>query len=194
MSLRDIARALTEEGYPTPRGAPAWSAKLIWWILRRRSLPSFVHGSLGARGVEKGGRLGRSVPRRRLSPEERQDLDDAEVRRLRALRPKTRGDCEGGPRPCAWVSCKWHLALDVDKETGVVRLNFPRGAEYRGEIDWEGMRESCALDVADRGDVTSLEEVGDITGLSKVAVLKIGREALAKAYDAGLALDPFVEE
>ena len=39
-------------------------------------------------------------------------------------RPVTRGDCLpggcNGQRPCPWVSCKAHLALDVDERTGSI--------------------------------------------------------------------------
>lgn len=60
-----------------------------------------------------------------------------------AERPKTRGDCVGGVRPCPWVSCRYHLAIDV-KENGNLVVNFP------GKSIAE-MRTTCALDVADRG-------------------------------------------
>lgn len=57
-------------------------------------------------------------------------------------RPKTRGDCVDSPRPCPWVSCREHLALDVSA-TGSIKMNFP-GLEV-----WQ-MNETCALDVVDR--------------------------------------------
>src|SRR5262245_61305530 len=60
-------------------------------------------------------------------------------------RPKTRGEC-GAERPCPWVSCRYHLYLDVNPETGVVKFNHP------DKEVWE-LKESCALDIADRGGV-----------------------------------------
>src|SRR5580765_7260786 len=67
-------------------------------------------------------------------------------------RPVMREDCQGGERPCPFVSCKHHLYLDVSARTGAIKLNFP-------DLEvWE-MTETCALDVADRGG-TTLEEVG----------------------------------
>src|SRR6185312_13612104 len=67
-------------------------------------------------------------------------------------RPVTRADCQGGERPCPFVSCKHHLYLDVSARTGAIKLNFP-------DLEvWE-MSETCALDIADRGGAT-LEEVG----------------------------------
>jgi len=39
---------------------------------------------------------------------------------LDANRPKTRADCEGGHRPCPYVSCKYNLFVDVNPRTGSV--------------------------------------------------------------------------
>jgi hypothetical protein len=85
-------------------------------------------------------------------------------------RPRTRGDCESGPRPCPWVSCRHHLALDVT-ESGGLRHTFP-------DVEvWE-MRETCALDLADREGMT-LEEVGDLLNVTREAVRKTETGALA---------------
>jgi hypothetical protein len=40
-------------------------------------------------------------------------------------RPRTRGDCKDGARPCPFVSCAHHLYLDVSAESGAIKLNFP---------------------------------------------------------------------
>ena len=45
-----------------------------------------------------------------------------------------------------FISCKHHLYLDVNPETGSIKLNFPHLEP------WE-MLESCSLDVAERGVV-----------------------------------------
>lgn len=71
-------------------------------------------------------------------------------------RPRTRGDCEGGERPCPWVSCRHHLYLDV-KDTGAIQFN----AE-----SFEEMSQTCALDVADEGPHT-LEHVGGLLGVTR---------------------------
>ena len=60
------------------------------------------------------------------------------------IRPSTREDCRGGIRPCPWVSCAYHLYLDVNPSTGEIKLNFPDK-----EI-WE-LEHCCALDVMDEG-------------------------------------------
>ena len=72
-------------------------------------------------------------------------------------RPSVRGECTG-ERPCPYVSCQYHLALDVTA-VGNLKLNFP-------DLEvWE-MDETCVLDVAGRGGAT-LEEVGRCMNLSK---------------------------
>lgn len=58
-------------------------------------------------------------------------------------RPQTRAACVDGPRPCPWVSCRHHLALEVT-DAGV-RLMLPEDPE-----DWHGLQ-TCSLDVADQG-------------------------------------------
>lgn len=80
-------------------------------------------------------------------------------------RPKTRGDCVDGPRPCPFVSCSHHLYLDVSPKTGSIKLNFP-------DLDVDELKETCALDVADRGG-TILEEVGALMNLTRERVRQI---------------------
>ncbi len=87
-------------------------------------------------------------------------------------RPETRGACKDMPRPCPFVSCKHHLYLDVNPETGSIKLNFP-------DLEpWE-MRETCALDVADRGGIT-LEEVGEILNLTRERIRQVEVRGLLK--------------
>src|SRR5690606_21580464 len=53
-------------------------------------------------------------------------------------RPVTRGECMSEARPCPWVACKYHLYLDVNPETGSIKINFP-------DLEpWE-MKDTCAL-------------------------------------------------
>jgi len=80
-------------------------------------------------------------------------------------RPATRAACACGQRPCPFVSCKYHLYLDVNQHTGTIKLNFP-------DLEvWE-MAETCALDVADRGG-TTLEEVGAIMNLTRERIRQV---------------------
>ena len=92
-------------------------------------------------------------------------------------RPRTRGDCLpggcNGERPCPWVSCKAHLALDVDEVNGSIKVNFP-------DLEvWE-LRDTCALDVADRDGIT-LEEVGKLMNLTRERVRQLELQALSGA-------------
>lgn len=85
-------------------------------------------------------------------------------------RPQTRAGCLDGPRPCPFVSCTYHLYLDVDPRNGAIKLNFP-------DAEVEGLRESCALDVADRGGAL-LEEVGAFMNLTRERVRQLELNSL----------------
>ena len=91
---------------------------------------------------------------------------------LDATRPKVRGDCVEGARPCPYVSCKYNLYVDVNPRTGSVKMNFP------DKELWE-LSETCALDVADRAGIT-LEEVGVIMNLTRERVRQLEMRGLAK--------------
>lgn len=89
---------------------------------------------------------------------------------LEARRPRTRGDCAAGVRPCPWVGCKHHLYLDVNPRTGSLKLNLP-------ELEpWE-LVDTCSLDVADHGGAT-LETVGGHMNLTRERVRQVELTAL----------------
>jgi len=91
-------------------------------------------------------------------------------------RPNTRLQCENDIRPCPWVACKHHLYLDVNPETGSIKINFP-------DLEpWE-MNETCALDVADRSGIT-LEEVGEIMNLTRERIRQVEVRGLLKLKSA----------
>lgn len=103
-------------------------------------------------------------------------------------KPRTRSECADGPRPCPFVSCKYHLFIDVSPRTGAIKLNFP-------DLEvWE-MNESCALDVADRGG-TTLEDVGAIMNLTRERIRQVEVKALAKleALRDMMALRDYIDE
>ncbi len=97
-------------------------------------------------------------------------------------RPRSRGECKEGERPCPYVSCKHHLYLDVNPETGSIKLNFP-------DLEvWE-MAETCSLDVADRGGIT-LEEVGEILNLTRERIRQVEVRGLLKLKMIGPGEEP----
>lgn len=95
--------------------------------------------------------------------------------------PASRSDCKTGYRPCPFVSCRFHLYLDVT-EHGAIKLNFP------DQEPWE-MKISCALDVAEAGDGLTLEELGGLLNLTRERTRQIERLALDKV-DRGLDETP----
>ncbi len=103
-------------------------------------------------------------------------------------RPRTRADCKDGPRPCPFVSCVHSLYLDVSARTGAIKLNYP-------DLEPEDMKESCALDVADRGGAT-LEDVGAIMNLTRERIRQLEVKAFAKlsAAEEMEDLRDFVDE
>jgi hypothetical protein len=109
-------------------------------------------------------------------------LSKAELNRGRELypetdywKPRSRSECKDMERPCPFVSCKYHLYIDVHPVRGSIKLNFP-------DLEiWE-MTETCALDVADRGGIT-LEEVGEIMNLTRERVRQVETAGLARLQD-----------
>jgi hypothetical protein len=87
-------------------------------------------------------------------------------------RPETRSECRGDTRPCPWVSCRHHLYLDVNPETGSIKINFP-------DIEPWDMPETCSLDIAERGGIT-LEEVGVIMNLTRERIRQVEVRGLLK--------------
>ncbi len=87
-------------------------------------------------------------------------------------RPQSRRECLNMERPCPFVSCKYHLYIDVHPVRGSIKVNFP-------DVEvWE-MTDTCALDVADRGGIT-LEEVGEIMNLTRERVRQVETAGLGK--------------
>jgi hypothetical protein len=123
----------------------------------------------------------RPVRARTLSVKRLSRSDSPLTREMRAsveqLRPKTRGDCAEGPRPCPHVSCRHHLYLDVSPRTGAIKLNFP-------DLEVWDMPISCALDVAGEG-ATTLEDVGGILNLTRERIRQLELAALGRLEALG---------
>ncbi len=133
---------------------------------------------------KKGRRSSRTIATRRLSREELALAE--ELKTVMYDRPHNREQCVHGMRPCPYVACKHHLYLDVNPETGSIKLNFP-------DLEvWE-MQETCALDVADRGGIT-LEEVGEILNLTRERIRQVEVKGLQKLRESAdnLGLQDFL--
>lgn len=98
-------------------------------------------------------------------------LDYLKSRAVEVRRPRYRSECPV-VRPCPFVSCRYHLYLDVT-ESGSIKFNF------FGMEPWE-VRPSCALDAAEQlGDMT-LKQIGDRMGLTRERIRQIETSALRK--------------
>lgn len=68
-------------------------------------------------------------------------------------------------RPCPWAACSKHLALDLNPQTGSIRLAF-------SDIETWELKETCSLDVAEHDGMT-LEEVGALTNVTRERIRQI---------------------
>ncbi|MFH1530108.1 MAG: sigma factor-like helix-turn-helix DNA-binding protein [Pseudomonadota bacterium] len=87
-------------------------------------------------------------------------------------RPGCRAECATVPRPCPFVSCRYHLYLDVNPRTGTIKFNFPG-------LGVSQIAVSCALDVAEAGPWT-LEEIGGRLNITRERARQLAEQALAK--------------
>lgn len=73
--------------------------------------------------------------------------------------PRTRADCLGGPRPCPWMGCKYHLAVSVTR-AGNLLIEAPLGPDGEPDLDAQEARGgTCALDVIDRAEFATEEGI-----------------------------------
>lgn len=97
-------------------------------------------------------------------------------------RPKLRSECENGIRPCPFVSCRFHLYLQL--VGGNLRLN------HKGKEPWE-LEHSCALDIADEGPHT-LEEIATWIGATRERVRQIETFAMLKLNERHPDLETYL--
>lgn len=99
--------------------------------------------------------------------------------------PRTRAECEDGPRPCPWVRCRYHLLGEALFGGRGYKIYLHRdGVQGPWDLDPEW---SCALDVADRGPLT-LERIGQVMGVTRERVRQIESRVMRRA--AGVAPYP----
>ena len=136
--------------------------------------------ALPATERRKGRRRSRTIPMRQLTRDEL--IQGAELTDLIDYdRPESRADCKNMHRPCPFVSCRYHLYLEVNEDTGSIKLNFP-------DMELTEMPETCALDVADRGGVT-LEEIGEILNLTRERIRQVESRGLEQLRELGFKAD-----
>lgn len=143
----------------------------------------------GSEDGETKRRRARTMSRKQMAREHRKLRARGEILEIVDYwRPKMRSECLEMERPCLFVSCRHHLYLDVNPETGSVKLNFP------DKEPWD-LEDTCALDVADRGGIT-LEEVGAIMNLTRERIRQVevrGLEKLKEVPEALGGLDVYVD-
>ncbi len=111
---------------------------------------------------------------------------DEDLQEMVTYRPRTRGDCVDGPRPCPWISCQYHLLVEVTPRYKVVggmvggnlKMVFP--GRKLSSLD-----ETCALDVADQGGFT-LDQVGLLMNITRERVRQIQADALEDIRRGGV--------
>lgn len=105
------------------------------------------------------------------------------------LRPRTRGDCLRRPRPCPYVSCRYHLFLDI---TPIGSIKMPFGDEVEALSQ---MEHTCSLDAADAGEHT-MTKIGQYMGVTGARAQQEVVSAMAKlrrlAEEAGLSLEDLI--
>ena len=127
---------------------------------------------------------GHSILRQRLGKNARRaEPEDETTRALRAERPRVRGDCAEGPRPCPWASCRYHLYGDLFKNsTGGIDgapSTYWRKNKHGLEV-WD-MPETCALDVADKnGDGVTQDAIAKLLGATHQRVSQVEARAMKK--------------
>ncbi|MCK6551072.1 hypothetical protein L6R52_34875 [Myxococcota bacterium] len=135
---------------------------------------------------KRGRRRSKTIARKQMLRERRRMLAQGTVPEIVDYdRPNRREECRDEKRPCLYVSCRYHLYLDVNPETGSIKLNFP------DKEVWE-LEETCALDVAERGGIT-LEEVGEIMNLTRERIRQVEVSGLEKLKDGPARLHTFID-
>lgn len=106
------------------------------------------------------------------------EVDPATGEKVVVERPRTRGECENGERPCPFAGCRYHLFVDVNPKGGSLKLNFP-------DMELWELSETCALDVADRGGI-QLEKLGYVMNLTRERIRQIEMRAVQKLARDGV--------
>jgi hypothetical protein len=140
------------------------------------------HVALG----DEGRRRSKTIARKQMLRDRRKMLAQGTLPEILEYdRPRARVECRDGARPCLYVSCRYHLYLDVNPVTGSIKINFP------DKEPWE-LEDTCALDVAERGGIT-LEEVGEIMNLTRERIRQVEVSGLDKLRQGDADLHTFLD-
>lgn len=105
-------------------------------------------------------------------------------------RPRTRGECIDGPRPCPWVSCSEHLLHGrLARTANGIAAGQVEGQRMTDDdaLAWlESTPHTCTLDVADAGGA-ALAEVADIFGVTRERIRQIETKAQDKVRPSARA-------
>lgn len=134
--------------------------------------------SCGKENIFRSDTHGRTETRRELERAHRHLRIVTDEEAHDAERPKLRSDCKDGPRPCPWVSCKYHLALEITRHGGL-KHRFP-------DTELEDMPQTCLLDVTDEGP-KGLDVVGYLMNITKERARQIEEQAMGN-FKAALLL------
>lgn len=98
-----------------------------------------------------------------------------DMRELEEARPKTRGDCVDGIRPCPFISCKFNTYIAHITQRGEVKTPFAQDVT-------ELTVSNCALDYSG----ATWEEIGEATGVDREAARVTADRAAVKMQRAML--------
>jgi len=120
-----------------------------------------------------GARVSKTLSQKRLARDARLDRKRLGPKEppVEAQRPKTRGDCFGGERPCPFVGCRYHTYLDITPAGSLV-INRP-------DVDVAELKASCSLDIADAGPQT-LEATGAVMNVTRERMRQLEAATLEK--------------
>lgn len=94
-------------------------------------------------------------------------------------RPRTRADCDKVPRPCPYVGCRHHLAIEVGRGGSIMYAQAP--------VEPADLAYSCSLDLAE-ADGLMLDQVAQALGVTRERVRQLEERALEKARRAAARL------
>ena len=109
-----------------------------------------------------------------------------ELTALEAIRPKTRADCVRGIRPCPFVSCRYHLYMEIG--SGQRRTILPNFSTS----DPTELTQTCALDLAENNGPATLEAIGKSMNMTRERVRQIEKKFLTKLRETSYELYEFL--